>query len=199
MASGYMEGYQHVGDSEGPARVLKTPEGPKCQQGVTESFSGKGVPGRSECSTFDGSHIRGAETPKVSDYHQQTLGGLPIHINLGGPDSPMSDGPCMTAGTTPFSVLERLREGCYGRHDTLNLLGPWTAENEQVFHCLSLVACNADYIQTITRPFDYIMSLLSKNVRSQLLSAFNVWVQADEKSYNIIDKAIGILHNASLL
>ncbi|KAK0510574.1 hypothetical protein JMJ35_007006 [Cladonia borealis] len=178
-----MEEYQHVGNSAGPARSIKTPDGPKCEQRVTESFSGNGVPGRSECSTFDGSHLRVTETSKVSKYHQQLLGGLPLHIDSGGPNLSMSDGHRMTPGTTPFSVVEKLREGCYGRHNTLNLLDPWTAEGEQA----------------ITRPFDYVMSLQGKNVRSQLLSAFNAWLQVDEKSYNIIDKVIGMLHNASLL
>ena len=193
-----MEEYQHIGGSDGPAGGIQTPDGPKCEQEVTESFSDKGVPVRSECSTFDGSHIRGTETSKVSKYHEQLLGGLPIHTNPGGPNSSMSDGHRMTPGTTPFSVVEKLREGCYGRDDTLNLLGPWTAEGEQVFLRPS-AACNADYIQAITRPFVYVMSLLGKNVRSQLLSAFNAWLQVDEKSYNIIDKVIGMLHNASLL
>ena len=194
-----MEEYHHIGGSDGPARCIKTPNGPKCEQGVTERSSGNGVPGRSECSTFDGSHLRVTETSKVSKYHQQHLRGLPIHINSGRPNPSISDGHRMTSGTTTSSVVEKLREGCYGHHDTLNLLGPWTAESEQVSHLRPSAACNADYIQAITCPFDYVMSLLGKNVRSQLLSAFNVWLQVDEKSYNIIDKVIGMLHNASLL
>lgn len=99
----------------------------------------------------------------------------------------------------PVSALEKLREGEDDRHNTLNLLGTWTAEGEQVFLCQPSAAYNTNYIKAITRPFDYIMSLLGKNVRSQLLSAFNVWLQVDEKSYNVIDKVIGMLHNASLL
>ena len=43
------------------------------------------------------------------------------------------------------------------------------------------------------------MSLQGKNVRLQLLYAFNIWLQVDQKSYNTIDKVIGMLHNASLL
>lgn len=105
----------------------------------------------------------------------------------------------MTGDATPFSAIEKLREGGDDRQNILNLLGTWTAEGEQVFHCQPSAACNADYIQAITRPFGYIISLLGKNVRSQLLSAFNVWLQVDEKSYNVIDKVIGMLHNASLL
>ena len=111
----------------------------------------------------------------------------------------MSDIPRMTGGARPFSAIEELREEGDKSHNTLNLLGIWTAEGEQVFHCRPSAASNANYIQAITRPFDYVMSLLGKNVRSHLLSAFNVWLQVDEESYNVIDKVIGMLHNASLL
>ena len=110
----------------------------------------------------------------------------------------MSNVSIMTGGATPFSGIDKIGEEDH-RHNTLNLLGTWTAEGEQVCHFRPSAACNADYIQAITRPFNYIMSLLGKNVRSQLLSAFNVWLQVDEKSYKVIDKVIGILHNASLL
>ena len=99
----------------------------------------------------------------------------------------------------PFPQIAISREAGDELNNTLSLLGTWTAEGEQVFHCRPLAACNANYIQAITRPFDYTISLLGKNVRSQLLSAFNVWLQVDEKSYSVIDKVIGMLHNASLL
>ena len=111
----------------------------------------------------------------------------------------MSDVPRITEDATSFPAVEKLGQGEDERNNPLNLLGTWTTEGEQVFHCRTLAACNADYIQVISRPFDYVMSLLGKNVRSQLLSAFNVWLQVDEKSYNVIDKVIEMLHNASLL
>ena len=43
------------------------------------------------------------------------------------------------------------------------------------------------------------MELPGKNFRTQLLSAFNIWLQVDEVSFGIIDKVVGMLHNASLL
>ena len=194
-----MEECQHVEVSQGPATGFKPPNGPKGDQGVLESFPGRGVPERSECSTFDGSDIQGTGTPTVSECDQQLLGSLPNHINIRGSKFSMSDVPHMTGAATPLPAIEEPREGGDDRHNTLNLLGTWTAEGEQVFHCQPSAACNANYVKAITRPFDYIMSLLGKNVRSQLLSAFNVWLQVDEKSYNVIDKVIGMLHNASLL
>ncbi|KAM0794821.1 isoprenoid synthase domain-containing protein [Usnea florida] len=54
-------------------------------------------------------------------------------------------------------------------------------------------------LQAITRPFDYVMSLPGKNFRTQVLNAFNVWLRIDERSLNIIDRVVGMLHNASLL
>ncbi|KAL8756241.1 MAG: hypothetical protein Q9199_003063 [Rusavskia elegans] len=38
-----------------------------------------------------------------------------------------------------------------------------------------------------------------KSFRRQVLAAFNVWLQVDEVSFNIVDRVIGMLHNASLL
>ena len=43
------------------------------------------------------------------------------------------------------------------------------------------------------------MSLPGKNFRTQVLNAFNVWLRIDERSFNIIDRVVGMLHNASLL
>ena len=43
------------------------------------------------------------------------------------------------------------------------------------------------------------MSLPGKNFRTQVLNAFNVWLRIDERSLNIIDRVVGMLHNASLL
>lgn len=43
------------------------------------------------------------------------------------------------------------------------------------------------------------MALPGKNFRTQVLATFNVWLQVDERSLNIIDRVVGMLHNASLL
>ncbi|MCJ1258919.1 hypothetical protein MMC24_006753 [Lignoscripta atroalba] len=51
----------------------------------------------------------------------------------------------------------------------------------------------------ITAPYDYLLSNPGKDIRKQVLSAFNVWLQADDESCEIINRAISMLHNASLL
>ncbi|KAL8978947.1 MAG: hypothetical protein Q9177_006265 [Variospora cf. flavescens] len=48
-------------------------------------------------------------------------------------------------------------------------------------------------------PFDYLMARPGKNFRRQVLAAFNVWLQVDEVAFNIIDRVVEMLHNASLL
>ena len=62
-------------------------------------------------------------------------------------------------------------------------------------HLAIILTCT----KAITRPFDYVISLPGKNFRKQVLAAFNVWLQLDERSLNIIDRVVGMLHNASLM
>jgi geranylgeranyl diphosphate synthase type 3 len=49
------------------------------------------------------------------------------------------------------------------------------------------------------KPFDYVMALPGKILRTQVLSTFNIWLQIDEHSYNVFHKVVAMLHNASLL
>lgn len=48
-------------------------------------------------------------------------------------------------------------------------------------------------------PYDYLEAHPGKDVRSQLINAFNLWLQVPEPSLAIINKVIGMLHTASLL
>ncbi|KAL8810135.1 MAG: hypothetical protein Q9223_002568 [Gallowayella weberi] len=51
----------------------------------------------------------------------------------------------------------------------------------------------------ITEPYDYLTAQPGKDLRRQLLTACNFWLQIDETSLSKIGKCISILHNASLL
>ncbi|CAD6573480.1 MAG: geranylgeranyl pyrophosphate synthetase [Alectoria sarmentosa] len=82
---------------------------------------------------------------------------------------------------TPDSTVES--EGSPGCKKIPSSSELWTEQSEKA----------------ITRPFEYVMSLPGKNFRTQVLAAFNVWLQVDERSLNIIDRVVGMLHNASLL
>ncbi|KAI0097843.1 isoprenoid synthase domain-containing protein [Nemania sp. FL0031] len=51
----------------------------------------------------------------------------------------------------------------------------------------------------ILSPYDYIASEPGKEFRTQLLKAFNAWLEVPEESLAIITKAVRMLHTASLL
>jgi geranylgeranyl diphosphate synthase type 3 len=59
----------------------------------------------------------------------------------------------------------------------------WTAEKEKV----------------VTGPFDYLYNQPGKDFRSQLIKAFDAWLEVPQESLEIITKVVGLLHTASLL
>ena len=59
----------------------------------------------------------------------------------------------------------------------------WTAEKERI----------------LLGPFDYLYGHPGKDIRSQLIAAFNVWLKVPDSSLAIITKVVGMLHTASLL
>ncbi|KAL9126505.1 MAG: hypothetical protein Q9217_004451 [Psora testacea] len=48
-------------------------------------------------------------------------------------------------------------------------------------------------------PFDYMFDHPGKDIRKQLIAAFNIWLKVPETSLAIITKVVGMLHTASLL
>lgn len=48
-------------------------------------------------------------------------------------------------------------------------------------------------------PYEYMLDHPGKDIRKQLIAAFNAWLQVPEGSLAIITKVIGMLHTASLL
>lgn len=59
----------------------------------------------------------------------------------------------------------------------------WSAEKENI----------------VKGPYDYLESHPGKDVRSQLINAFNLWLQVPEPALAVINKVVGMLHTASLL
>ncbi|KAK2000185.1 polyprenyl synthetase [Colletotrichum falcatum] len=53
--------------------------------------------------------------------------------------------------------------------------------------------------KVITGPFDYLSALPGKDFRSQLIQAFNVWLEVPQESIDVITNVVGMLHTASLL
>lgn len=48
-------------------------------------------------------------------------------------------------------------------------------------------------------PFEYMYHHPGKNIRTQLITAFNEWLRVPAESLEIITKVVGMLHTASLL
>lgn len=48
-------------------------------------------------------------------------------------------------------------------------------------------------------PFDYLFGHPGKDIRAQLIAAFNAWLKVPEESLAVITKVVGMLHTASLL
>ena len=59
----------------------------------------------------------------------------------------------------------------------------WTAEQERI----------------VMGPYEYMIQHPGKDIRKQLIQAFNAWLRVPEDRLTIIAKAITMLHNASLL
>ncbi|EWC46615.1 hypothetical protein DRE_04102 [Drechslerella stenobrocha 248] len=53
--------------------------------------------------------------------------------------------------------------------------------------------------KAVCAPYDYLSSLPGKDIRSQLIGAFNVYLQVPEESLATIKHVVAMLHNASLL
>ncbi len=66
------------------------------------------------------------------------------------------------------------------------MLGPkraWSPEKEKI----------------LLGPYEYLLNHPGKDIRTQLIAAFNAWLKVPEDSLAIITKVIGMLHTASLL
>lgn len=59
----------------------------------------------------------------------------------------------------------------------------WTPEKERI----------------VLGPYEYIVQNPGKDMRKQLIEAFNAWLEVPKERLDIIAKAITMLHNASLL
>ncbi|KAF7369030.1 hypothetical protein MVEN_00229800 [Mycena venus] len=51
----------------------------------------------------------------------------------------------------------------------------------------------------VLEPFSYIISNPGKDIRTQLMAAFNLWINVPEEKLKVIAKVVSMLHNASLM
>lgn len=48
-------------------------------------------------------------------------------------------------------------------------------------------------------PYDYMLQHPGKDIRRQLIHAFNAWLEVPAESLEIINNVVAMLHSASLL
>ncbi|TQV91147.1 geranylgeranyl pyrophosphate synthetase [Cordyceps javanica] len=57
----------------------------------------------------------------------------------------------------------------------------------------------ADKERIVRAPFNYVISHPGKDIRSQLIAAFNAWLEVPPASLEVITRVVGMLHESSLL
>lgn len=70
-------------------------------------------------------------------------------------------------------------------------------KNDMAFHGKGSWSAEKDNI--LLGPYEYLFAQPGKDIRAQLIGAFNEWLEVPEDSLVIITKVVGMLHTASLL
>jgi len=70
-------------------------------------------------------------------------------------------------------------------------------KNDMTFHGKS--TWSEDKEKILQGPYEYLFAQPGKDIRKQLVSAFNEWLEVPPESLEVITKVIGMLHTASLL
>lgn len=83
--------------------------------------------------------------------------------------------------------------------DQLSALDAWSPQNEAVSSLLEVAYGIYPRVQAILEPFTYINSNPGKEIRSQLIEAFNAWLNVPPERLGIIAGLVKMLHAASLL
>ena len=68
---------------------------------------------------------------------------------------------------------------------------------EQIFR--KRPAWSGEKERILAGPFEYLHGHPGKDIRSDLITAFNNWLKVPEESLVVVKKVVGMLHTASLL
>jgi geranylgeranyl diphosphate synthase type 3 len=71
------------------------------------------------------------------------------------------------------------------------------SKNDMAFHGTSSWSTEKESI--LMGPYEYLFAHPGKDIRTQLIAAFNEWLEVPPESLEIITKVVGMLHTASLL
>lgn len=105
----------------------------------------------------------------------------PLHIPpSGGTTGGASHGEHLQTTTDVSGRHRRNRSSLDG---TKYKDGQWSEGNERI----------------LMGPYDYMLQHPGKDIRRQLIHAFNAWLKVPPESLAIINKVVAMLHSASLL
>ncbi|PMD44932.1 geranylgeranyl pyrophosphate synthase-like protein [Hyaloscypha variabilis F] len=93
------------------------------------------------------------------------------------PSIPLSSNPTILPG--PSAEPTKYHKGDMAFHGK----GSWSPEKEKI----------------LVGPYEYLFAQPGKDIRSQLIAAFNEWLEVPTESLEVITKVVGMLHTASLL
>lgn len=118
--------------------------------------------------------------PRTSSTGAVTTNGVAPHTSTLGP---ISEGEWMSWSRRKFGLAAR-----HGRKQssidwTKKVDAMWTDEKEQI----------------LLGPYEYLVQQPGKDIRKQMIAAFNAWLKVPEDSLAIITKVVTMLHTASLL
>jgi len=99
------------------------------------------------------------------------------HLSTDKRNTYMMSGSQASPPPPPDPLKEIGHSLTHQQHDT------WSAEKEKI----------------LLGPFDYMYGHPGKDIRAQLIAAFNAWLKVPERSLSVITKVVGMLHTASLL
>lgn len=56
-----------------------------------------------------------------------------------------------------------------------------------------------NFLQILTEPYRYLRSKPGKDIRTKMITSFNVWLQVPQHALEIITRVVEMLHTSSLL
>ncbi|KAK6507295.1 geranylgeranyl pyrophosphate synthetase [Arthrobotrys musiformis] len=118
----------------------------------------------------------------TSSHAKTPSDGIPPHLLYGGSPTGYSKQHIPPPSADDSGNMSGEQRG--PRDFSLNVIKrPWSQAKEKA----------------VCAPYDYLVSLPGKDIRSQLIEAFNIYLQVPEESLNTIKHIVAMLHNASLL
>ena len=126
--------------------------------------------------------------PRKSSSGLGTIGGSSGHVNPAQPVlKPVAEGSWMSHGKKPSAASSSLTPpdpNSSAENIARHVNGTtWSREKEMI----------------VMGPYEYLLNSPGKDIRKQLIEAFNAWLKVPAESLAIITNVVGMLHTASLL